>query len=126
MILENIKQICELLDDMDEFNKSAYTRLSVLDQKISDLYHYLENTKLNYRQCYKFCKELKGVLIERRKLKRNMDIYKCFNIHKQKLINGTDNRQMLLKDVHEEDKKWDNPYKNNIYNPEELKKLVEE
>ncbi len=125
MIIDDILKVCELLDRIDTFNKESYDKLSLLDKKISDLYHYLENAKLNYRQCYKFCKELKEVLTERRILKRNMSIYKTFSNQKQKLINGIDNRKLLLKEVYTDDKNWNEPYKNKNYQSEELKEIIE-
>ena len=125
MILDDILDVCNLLDKIDIFNNESYEKLSLLDKKVSDLYHYLENAKLNYRVCYKFCKELKNVLIERRILKRNISIYNAFSTQKQKLINGIDNRKLLLNALYTKDKSWSEPYKNKNYQSDELKNIIE-
>ena len=125
MIIDDILDVCKKLDELDTFNNESNEKLSLLDKKISDLYHYLENKNLNYKQCYQFCKELKSLLVERRILKRNMSIYKVFSLNKQKLINGIENRQLFLTEIYKEDKNWNEPYKNNIYNAEELKEIIE-
>ena len=53
MIIDDILKVCELLDRIDTFNKESYDKLSLLDKKISDLYHYLENAKFakNLKKC---------------------------------------------------------------------------
>lgn len=125
MIIDEIVNVCKFLDNIDSFNEKANDSLSILDQKISDLYHFLEIKNLNYRQCYKFCQELKSILNERRILKRNMSMYKYFSTNKTKLISGINNRKILLSNLYKEDKKWNLPYKNNIYEMTELQNIIE-
>ena len=121
---EKILEIIKLLDELDEFENSISENLSYFDSKISDLYHKLENMKLNFKTSYEFCKELREVLIERRNYKYNMRIYQEFSNQKQKLINGIDNRKMLLNSIIQKDKNIHQPYKNRIYSEDELKEKI--
>ena len=125
MILEKIVEAAKILDEIEDFDKIVNENISHCDSKVSDLYHYLENNNLNSKSCYRFCKELKKVLAERRQNKQNLSIYQKYKTNCQKMYSGKENRKILLSVLYKEKKYINYPYKNRIYGDEELKEIME-
>ena len=123
-ILEKVITVSNLLNELDDFESTICDKVSYYDCKVSDLYHLLENMKLNSKNCYRYCKELKQVLIERREYKQNMSVYQKYKANIQKLINGKENRSILLSSLGKEEKDTRSPYKNRIYKEEELQEKI--
>ena len=124
-VLEKVIEVSKILDDLNIFNEEISNTAQKYDYMLSDLYHYLEDAKLNPKMCYRFCKELKRVLKERRQFKNNASLSQVLESQKSKLINGKDNRQMLLSNIGKKEKQLNFPYKNRIYTDKELKKIME-
>ena len=129
MIKINVKakiiEVSKLLDELDEFKEAIPNNIQNYDLKISDLYHKLEIMSLNSKSCYRFCKELKTVLNERREYKNNLAVFNEYQQEINKLINGIDNRKILLSKVCSEDSKVrKSKYHNRIYVEEELNELI--
>ncbi len=119
-VKDKIIEVSKGLDELENYNEELSEMISTSDKKLSDLYHFLELMTLDSKKCYRFCKELKDVLLERRKQKRDKSLLMNFEQQKQKLINGKSNRDLLLNSVFRVDKGWENKYKNDIYTEEEL------
>ncbi len=124
MILLNVKEkiieISKLLDELDEYNADLTESLSKADLQISDLYHFLETMALDSKKCYRFCKELKSILNNRRVIKKNISLMAKYKSQNNKLINGKENRQLLLSEIGKCDKQWESKYHNSAYTEEEL------
>lgn len=117
--------MCKILDEIDCFSSNIPSKDQEFDLKLSDLYHKLENMNLDSKKCYRFCKELKTVLLERREYKNNKDIYMLYNKNIQKLFSGVDNRKIVLSQLSTEEKKLrSSKYKNRIYTEEELNERI--
>lgn len=125
-IKEKIIEASKILDELDDYQEQLSIFISDCDKKISDLYHFLELMTLDSKKCYRFCRELKKVLTERRKYKRDIALIQSYDMQKQKLIAGKDNRQMLLSSIHKVDKYTVSMNKSNIYTEEELTELIGE
>lgn len=123
-VLEKIIKVSDLLNELDDFEETICEKVSYYDCKVSDLYHLLEDMKLNSKNCYRFCKELKQVLNERRECKQNMSVYQKYKANSQKLINGKENRKILLSSLGKEEKNTRLPYKNRVYTKEELEEKI--
>ena len=123
-ILEKVINVSNILLELDTFENEISDKLSYYDSKVSDLYHFLENMPLNSKQCYRFCKELKLILNERRKYKQNLAIFQKFKTNRQKLISDKSNRSILISNLHKEYKNLNLPYKNRIYTEEELNEKI--
>lgn len=123
--LDQIKQIVSLLNSIDEKYDSISDRQSVVDSKISDIYHYIENNTMNSKSSYRIVKELKNVLSQRRELKKEQSILQIFQNEKERL-KIKNNRSMLLAEVCKEDKGYNKKYNYRIYDEEEFKKQMEE
>ena len=80
--------------------------------------------QLDSKKCYRFCKELKQVLNERREYKQNMSVYQKYKANIQKLVNGQENRNILLSSLGKEEKRVKTPYKNRVYTIEELEEKI--
>ena len=126
MIQEKIIEISKLLDDIDNFDNSVSDKMSEYSCKLSDLYHYVESNKMDSKRCYRFCKELKKVLAERREFKNNVELLREYKTNKAKLNNGIENRQILLSILGKRAKLLNCPYKNRVYLEEELKEIMED
>ena len=107
-ILDKVVEVSKILDEIDEFDKSVPDKMAEYNYKLSDLYHYIESNTMDSKKSYRICREFKKVLIERRE----------FNL-------GIDNRKMLLSTIGKKAKYLNQPYKNRIYDDEELKRIME-
>lgn len=123
-MVEEIKEAITLLNKIDEYNETLPSLMSNNDLAISDLYRYIENNTLNSKSSYRMIKELKERLKERRRLKDEQSIMRVYNNQKSKLVE-INNRKMILIDLNKEKKKLQTPYKNRIYEEEELKQKLE-
>ena len=126
-VKEKIIEVSKILDELDSFDDSIPEMTQNFDYKLSDLYHLLENSSLNSKFCYRFCKEMKSVLKERREFKTNMRVYHNYKAQKDRLNNGKENRKIMLSQICNEDKKLRaSKYKNRIYTSEELLEKIGE
>ena len=123
-MIEEIENAILVLNKIDEYFETLSSLISNNDLAISDLYHYIENNSLNSKSSYRMMKELKERLKERRRLKNEQAIMNVYNNQKQKLIE-LNNRKMLMVNLKKEQKKLQTPYKNRIYEEEELKEKLE-
>lgn len=89
----NIKNLLSSLEK-DSENIKAYKiklihELSVADQKITDIYHYIEFHPLNACQGYKMAKLLQDTLKERREIKNEIDILgQIYGFNLKSIANG--------------------------------------
>lgn len=125
-VKEKIQEVSLILDELDDYKESLGSKLSEMDLRKSDLYHYLELMSLDSKKCYRFCKELKKVLLQRRKIKEDFAVMKHFEEQKTKLINGHENRQLLVGSVFKHYKNIVKIGESKIYTEEELKELIGE
>ena len=114
-MIDAITTLNKIDDDIDELPKQQ----SECDSKLSDLYHILENYKLDATQCCAFVKEMQKVCLERRKVKDNIEIGKVIKNNIAKL-NNKDNRQFLINELKVRKKRLNGEYKNRIYTEKDL------
>lgn len=121
-VLDKIKQVVELLDELDDYLDLLPGLQSESDQRISDIYHYIETHSLNYKNSYRLSKELKEVLLKRRDYKNDFALLKKFSDEKGRL-NLKNNRQILLADLYKAQKNLTYHYR--VYNEEDFEKKME-
>lgn len=124
-ITKKVQEACKLLDELDDFNDAIPTLMSDTDMAISDLYHYIENNKMNTKNSYRVVKELKNKLGIRREIKEARELLKTYNVNKSKIVQS-DNRQLLIGEMYKMEKQLTAPYKNRVYDAEELKSILED
>ena len=123
-VLEKIISVAKILDEIDDYSSTLSSSLSIVDSKLCDLLHLIENNKLKTNQCYRIIKEIHNLRLERRKIKNDMELLRIFKENKSKL-SSLENRPFLLSDVGKENKRQNNAkYNNRIYTEEELKELI--
>ena len=122
-VLEKVKQVVELLDELDDYLDLLPGLQSESDQRISDIYHYIETNSLNYKNSYRLGKELKEVLKKRREYKNDFALLKKFNDEKGRL-NLKSNRQIMLSDLYKAQKNTQT-YHYRIYDEQEFKDRME-
>ena len=123
-VKDKIIEVSKMLDELDEYDDSLSSSLSITDSKISDLMHLIESNTLKTNQCYRIVRELRKLRLERRKIKNDMDLLQVFKTEKNKLLN-VEYRKFLLNSIYKEDKRQNNAkYNNRIYSEEELKEIL--
>lgn len=122
-IIENITKASELLNEVEDYGNTLAERLSILDSKEQDLLHFIENNNLSILWSYKMLKEIKGIRLERRKVKNDMELLYKFNEIKSKLT-SKNNRDFILADLNKRAKQLNIPYKNRQYTDEEMSKII--
>ena len=121
-IIEASKTVVSLLNDIDNYIDLLPNQLSECDCRLSDLYHFAEDNKMDTSQRYAFVTELQNVLKKRRRIKKDMSIGAVFKGETTKLNNKT-NRTMFVTDISKRVKRLNTKYKNNIYTDEDFVNL---
>lgn len=122
-VAEEIKEIVTKLDKIDDYSNSLSDKLSVVDSKLQDLLHYIENNKINILWCYRMIKEIKMLREERRKIKNDIELLSKYNEQKNKII-SKENRQFLLTEVYKKEKSLGKKYVNKQYTEDEMQKII--
>lgn len=122
-VIEEIKNIVEKLDKIDDYSDSLSDKLSVIDSKLQDLLHYIENNKINVLWCYRMVKEIKMLREERRKIKNDMELLSKYSEQKNKII-SKENRQFLMTEIYKKEKLLGKNYTNKQYTEEEMQKIL--
>lgn len=122
-VIEEIKNIVDKLDRIDDYSDSLSDKLSVVDSKLQDLLHYIENNKINVLWCYRMIKEIKVLREERRKIKNDMELLSKYNENKNKII-SKENRQFLMTEIYKKEKLLGKNYTNKQYTEEEMQKIL--
>lgn len=122
-IINTVKEVIMKLDNLEEYMNNLSKQLSTVDQKKSDIEHFIENKKVNMIQAYKVYKELYKVLLERRKIKNDIELTKVFRANETKLIK-IKNRESLLEDLQIRNGDLNCEYNNKVYSKEELENIV--
>lgn len=122
-VIEEIKNIVDKLDKIDDYSDSLSDKLSVVDSKLQDLLHYIENNKINVLWCYRMIKEIKVLREERRKIKNDMELLSKYSEQKNKII-SKENRQFLMTEIYKKEKTLGKNYTNKQYTEEEMQKIL--
>lgn len=122
-VAEEIKEIVTKLDKIDDYSNSLSDKLSVVDSKLQDLLHYIENNKINILWCYRMIKEIKMLREERRKIKNDIELLSKYNEQKNKII-SKENRQFLMTEIYKKEKLLGKNYTNKQYTEEEMQKIL--
>lgn len=122
-VIEEIKNIVDKLDKIDDYSDSLSDKLSVVDSKLQDLLHYIENNKINVLWCYRMIKEIKILREERRKIKNDMELLSKYSEQKNKII-SKENRQFLMTEIYKKEKILGKNYTNKQYTEEEMQKIL--
>lgn len=122
-VIEEIKEVVDKLDKIDDYSDSLSDKLSVIDSKLQDLLHYIENNKINVLWCYRMIKEIKMLREERRKIKNDMELLSKYSEQKNKII-SKENRQFLMTEIYKKEKLLGKNYTNKQYTEEEMQKIL--
>lgn len=110
-IEELLKQMLNFFQNVDKELKKAYEDLSDIDQRQSDLLHYIEAMPLNAGGYAKAGKMLKSVRQKRRIIKNTIERLKRIQTFTTKYNNKMIQGDLIqtIKDLKEIDKKQDEP-----------------
>ena len=124
IVLEKIKQVIELLDNIDEMIDTQSIEIQNADLQLSDLYHIIENNELSDTASINIVKKIHELRKIRRSLNNEHEIENTYNTHKSKL-SGKDTRQFLLHEVYKTVKSLGTQYKNRILTDEDVQEILE-
>lgn len=113
-IISKLEEICGELDLLQDYTDNLANDLSIADSKRCDLEHFIEHNRINSKNAYRICKEMKEVLLERRKIKNDMELSRVMTINLNKLI-SKDYRKFLLAGLNKANGKLNKPYNNRVY-----------
>ena len=122
-LLDKIKAITSLLDEVEEMKKTQSTELQKIDYELSDWFHLIEHNVLNEKQSFNVIKRIHELRILRRDLKNEYELEQVISIHKNKLI-GTDTRQFLLTEMNKTIILINQEYKNRVITDEDIKEIL--
>jgi len=122
-VIAKIKEVIDLLDEIDEYNNSLSDKLSIVDGKEQDLLHYLEEHKIGILWCYRYVKTMQENRLDRRKIKNDMELAAKYNEHKAKMT-SKENRQFILAEIHKREKFLNMPYKNRQYSEDDMQNIL--
>ena len=122
-VVKTLQEITKTLDELDTYYDGLTNELSIIDLKIQDLLHYIENNKISILWAYKYIVELKKLRLERRRIKNDMLILGKYSEHKNKII-SSGNRQFLMTELYKAEKQLNTPYKNRQYKDEEIEEIL--
>ena len=92
-----MKNLLSFLEKVKAYKIKLNHELSVADQKITDIYHYIEFHPLNACQGYKMAKLLQDTLKERREIKNELDILgQIYGFNLKSIANGKLKKHLKL------------------------------
>lgn len=122
-LLDKIKTITTLLDEVEEMKKTQSTELQNVDYELSDWYHLIEHNELNEEQSCRVVKRIHELRLLRRDLKNEYELEQVISTHKNKLI-GTDTRQFLITEMNKTNKIINQEYKNRVLTQETIDEVL--
>ena len=123
LIIEKIKMVVCLLDEIDEMITSQAQSLQAIDYELSDYYHLIENNELSDVASINVVKKIHDLRKQRRSLNNESSIENTYQNQKTKLIgNGT--RQFLLNEIYKTVKKLNSEYKNRILTDDTVQEIL--
>ena len=125
ILVEKIKNVIQILDEIDEMIKTQPTELQNVDFELSDYYHLIENNELSDIASIKIIKNIHDLRKKRRTLNNEYEIENTYQTHKSKLP-GTETRKFLANEIYKTVKKLNSEYKNRILTENDIKSLLEE
>lgn len=122
-ILERIKTIIDMLDELDDWIEALPSSQSQVDSLLSDYRHLLKENIFRERVAYKIAIKIKESELLRADLKQDFDIARTYDTYKNRLLSKT-NRQFLLSELYKKTKDWNQPYKYRVLTKEEIDGLL--
>lgn len=123
VIVERIKSAIKALDEIDDMISSQAQELQLVDYKLSDLYHLIENNELSDEASINVVKFIHTLRKQRRSLNNEHEIEITYQTNKSKMT-GSETRQFLVSEVFKTVKRLNQEYKNRILTEEDISNLI--
>lgn len=124
IIVEKIKSAIKVLDEIDEMINSQALALQLVDYKLSDLYHLIENNELSDEASINVVKFIHALRKQRRSLNNEHEIEITYQTNKSKMT-GSETRQFLANEIFKTTKRLNQEYKNRVLTEEDISNLIE-
>jgi len=122
-LVDKVVKVNELLNEIDDYGNSLEVKLSVVNGKIQDLLHYIENNKINVLWCYSVIRQIKNLREERRKIKNDIELFAKYNDNRAKLL-AKNGRKYLEGEMIKKEKSLQTDYKNRQYSDEDIQEIL--
>lgn len=123
IVYEKIKQVMDLLDEIDEMIKTQSMELQQVDYELSDWYHYIENNNIDENSSKKILGEIQRLRKVRRGLQNEYEIETTYKNNSSKVM-GNNTRGLLLAEINKTIKRLDCDYKNRILTEDSISELL--
>lgn len=123
VVLNKIKEVIVLLDEIDTMIEEQSQELQKVDYELSDLYHYIENENISTETSVKLIERIKYLRLLRKSLNIEYAIEKAYKDNSSKMM-GNNTRSFLLNSVCKARETYrNNEYKNRVLTDEDITEL---
>ena len=124
ILVDEIAKATKILNEIDDYGNSLENKLEIVNGKIQDLLHYIENNKINILWCYSVIRQIKSLREERRKIKNDIELFAKYNDNRAKLL-AKNGRKYLEGEMIKKEKSLQTEYKNRQYTDNEIQSILE-
>ena len=124
ILVDEIAKATKILNEIDDYGNSLENKLEIVNGKIQDLLHYIENNKINILWCYSVIRQIKSLREERRKIKNDIELFAKYNDNRAKLL-ARNGRKYLEGEMIKKEKSLQTEYKNRQYTDNEIQSILE-
>lgn len=123
IVIQKIKQVIELIDEIDNLINTQAKTLQEVDLELSDWLHFIENNDVTEKQCVIVIKRIKELRLIRKSLHKEHAIEKTYKDNSSKMM-GNNTRQMLLSEINKTISQWEKEYNNRIITDEQILEII--
>lgn len=123
IVIQKIKQVIELIDEIDNLINTQAKTLQEIDLELSDWLHFIENNDVTEKQCVIVIKRIKELRLIRKSLHKEHAIEKTYKDNSSKMM-GNNTRQMLLSEINKTISQWEKEYNNRIITDEQILEII--
>lgn len=123
VLIQKIKEVVDLLDEIDCYIEELPNKQSEVDSLLSDYRHFLKENEFTKEQAYEIALKIKESELIRSQIKEDLEISRLYNELKSRLP-SKENRQFLTNKIFQRTKEWGQPYKYRVLTQEEVDSLL--
>lgn len=123
ILLEKIKNVISLLNEIDSLGEECSQKQSKTDLELSDWLHILQHEDNNDDELVKISKRIKELRKERESLNYEWELLKVWNANRTKLV-STNNREFLLHELDKTFNQFNKKYNNRVLTEEKVAEVL--
>lgn len=123
IVIQKIKQVIELIDEIDNLINTQAETLQEIDLELSDWLHFIENNDVTEKQSARVIKRIKELRLIRKSLHKEHAIEKTYKDNSSKMM-GNNTRPLLLSEINKTISQWEKEYNNRIITDEQILEII--